>query len=199
MGGVINIITKQPTNKTSGFAEITFGNHGQQRYSAGLKAPIIKDKLFFGAAALYDGFNGYYTNEFNNSKYDKQHSVSGNYYLKFIPGTKWAATLNVKHNNNRNNGPFPLVFGIQDALANPYKLNQNALTTIIDNIFNSSLSINYAGTGFNFNSQTAYQTNYRYYNKPIDADFSPLDGLTLNNNFGKDWNNVKVFTQEFKF
>jgi len=199
MGGVINIITRQPTNKTSGFSEITFGNHGEERYSAGIKAPLVKDKLFFGAAALYDGFDGYYTNEFNNSKYDKQHSVSGNYYLKFIPSTKWAATLNVKHNNNRNNGPFPLVFGIQDALANPYKLNQNALTTIVDNIFNSSLSINYTGAGFNFNSQTAYQTNYRYYNKPIDADFSPADIITINNNYGKDWNTVKVFTQEFKF
>ncbi|MEO6327587.1 MAG: carboxypeptidase-like regulatory domain-containing protein, partial [Ginsengibacter sp.] len=199
MSGVINIITKQPTNKTGGFAEITLGNKGEQRYSAGIKAPIIKDKLFIGLAGLYDGFNGYFTNVFNNSKYDKQHSISGNYYLKFLPAHRWAATLNVKHNNNRNNGPFPLVFGAEEALANPYKLSQNALTRIIDNIFNTSLSVNYSGTAFNFNSQTAYETNYRYYNKPIDADFSSADILTLNNNFGKNWNNVKVFTQEFKF
>jgi iron complex outermembrane receptor protein len=32
MGGVINIITKQPTNTTSGFGEVSIGNYGQQRY-----------------------------------------------------------------------------------------------------------------------------------------------------------------------
>src|SRR5215203_7028899 len=41
MGGVINIITKQPTNKTEGFAEVNFGNYGQQRYSLGIRTPLI--------------------------------------------------------------------------------------------------------------------------------------------------------------
>lgn len=199
MGGVINIITRQPTNTTNGFVEASIGNYGSQRYSAGIRTPLIKDKLFFGAAGLYDRSNGYFTNEFNNGHYDKQHNVMGNYYLKYLVNARWAATLNVKHNSNRNNGPFPLVFGVDDAFAKPYIVNQNAPTTIIDNSLNTGLSINYAGTGFNFNSQTAYQSNYRYYDRPIDADFSPLDAVTLINNYGKDWNNVKVFTQEFKF
>ncbi len=199
MGGVINIITKEPGNKIGGFAEVNLGNYGSQRYSAGIKAPLIKDKLYFGASALYDGLSGFYTNEFNNQKYDRQHSIISNYYLKYIANYKWAVTLNAKLNNNRNNGPFPLVFGVEDAFAAPYKLSQNALTKIIDNTFNTSLSVNYSGSRFNFQSQTAYQSNYRYYTLPIDADFSPYDALTLNNNYGKDWNNVKVVTQEFKF
>lgn len=53
MGGVINIITKKPTNTTNSFAELSFGNLGLQRYSAGFKTPIVKDKLFFGLNALY--------------------------------------------------------------------------------------------------------------------------------------------------
>ena len=35
MGGVINIITKQPGNKLGGFAEINIGNYNQQRYYGG--------------------------------------------------------------------------------------------------------------------------------------------------------------------
>ncbi|HYH55373.1 MAG TPA: TonB-dependent receptor, partial [Anseongella sp.] len=58
---------------------------------------------------------------------------------------------------------------------------------------------NYYGKGFNFSSQTAWQTNHRYYTEPIDGDFSPIDGITVVNNYGKDWNNVKVATQEFRF
>ncbi len=51
----------------------------------------------------------------------------------------------------------------------------------------------------NFTSLTTYQSNHRYYDNPIDGDFSPLDIITIVNNYGKDWNHVKVFTQEFKF
>ena len=46
MGGVVNIFTKQPTNKTTGFLELENGNFALQRYSAGFKTPLIKDKLF---------------------------------------------------------------------------------------------------------------------------------------------------------
>ena len=198
MGGVINIITKQPTNKTSAFAEVSVGNHRLQRYSAGLRAPIIKDKLYYGLAALYEKSSGFYTNEFNNSKFDKQNSLTTNFYLKYLASDKWSFTMNAKNNNNRNDGAFPLVYG-DEALSNPFKLSQNATTRLKDNTFNTSLSINYVGRTFNFSSQTAYQSNYRIYENPIDGDFSPIDGVTLINNYGSDWNNVKVFTQEFRF
>ena len=198
MAGVVNIITRQPGNKTTGFAEISNGNYGLQRYAAGLRSPLLKNKLYVGVAALYDRSNGFYQNEFNNTKFDRQHSVTGNYYLKYLPTDKWAITLNAKHNNNRNNGTFPLVFGVEEALNNPYKLNQDATTQLIDNIFNASLSASHNGRYFNFVSQTAYQSNHRYYDQPIDGDFSPIDGITLINNYGKEWNRVKVFTQEFK-
>ncbi len=198
MGGVINIITRQPTNRTDVFAEASIASYGTQRYSAGIKTPVIKDKLFMGMAGLYEKSNGFYTNEFNNSNYDKQYSITGNYYIKYVANPKLVFTLNAKHNANRNNGPFPLVVGVEQAFSNPYKLNQNALTKIIDNTFNSSLSINYSGSGINLQSQTSYQSNYRYYTNPIDADFSPIDGITLDYNYGKNWNTVKVISEELK-
>jgi len=199
MGGVINIITKQPGNATSGFGEVSMGNYGQQRYGVGIRAPLVKNKLFAGVSGVYEKRDGYYTNEFNNTSFDKQHSITGNYYLKFLPNSKWNIILNAKNHYNRNNGTFPLVNGVQDALDNPFKLNQNAVTGLIDNVFNASLSINHFNSHFNFSSQTAYQSNYRYYEDPIDGDFSPIDGVTIINNYGDEWNNIKVVTQEFKF
>src|SRR6187431_892470 len=70
---------------------------------------------------------------------------------------------------------------------------------MVDNVFNGSFSANYSGKAFNFSSQTTYQSNWRYYETPLDGDFSPIDGVTIINNYGKDWNNVKAWTQEFKF
>ena len=199
MGGVINVITKQPTNQLSGFAELNFGNYGQQRYSLGLSGALVPDKLFFGVAGLYNGFNGYYTNLFNNTKLDKQHAFLGNYFLKYLVNDKLSFTLNVKNYANRNNGPFALAGSPGDALANPFKVDQNATTTMIDNIFNSSLAAIYTGLDFNFTSVSTYQQNYRYYTLPIDGDFSSLDAVTVVNNYGPAFNKVKVGTQEYKF
>ena len=199
MGGVINIITKQPTNTTTGFADIVIGNYNKKRISAGFKTPLIKDKLFFGASLLSDKRDGFYTNKFTKSPYDNQNGFSGNYFLKYIISNLWDINLNFKHHGNENQGPFPLVFGTAKALASPYTLNQNATTTMMDKTTNTSLSIHYAGSDFNFNSQTAYQQNYRYYTTPIDGDFSPIDAISIINNYGNQWNNIKVLTQDFKF
>ncbi|MFC3198618.1 TonB-dependent receptor [Parapedobacter deserti] len=198
MGGVINIITKQPTNELTGLVEANLGNYGQQRYLLGLRAPIVNDKLFLGVSGMYNGLDGYYTNDFDGSHYDKQHTFFGNYYLKYLPNSRWAMTLNFKHVANRNGGAFALLMGLDNAFENPYRLSQNAKTTMVDNSNNVSLAVSHFGRAINFSSQTAYQSNYRYYRDPIDADFMPLDGMSVVNNYGRDWNNVKVFTQEFK-
>ncbi len=202
MGGVINIITKKPTNTMSGFAEISMGNFNRQRYTGGLRVPFIKNKLFFGVSGVYDSRDGFYTNEFNNSSFDKQYSITGNYYLKYIANSKWAVTLNAKHHNSRNEGTFPLVIPdltlFNETPVDPFVLNQNAITKMVDDIVNGSLSVNYYGTGFNFTSQTAYQSDHRYYTNPIDGDFSPADIVSINNNYD-GWNKVQVVTQEFKF
>ena len=136
---------------------------------------------------------------FINKSYDKLHTFTGNYYLKYLPAANWQITLNVKHQQNRNNGTFPLSGGVADAFASPYKIAQNAVAKMIDNTLNASLSINHTGAGFNVSSLTAWQNNYRYYNAPLDGDFSSLDAITIFNNYGNKWNNVKVLTQEFRF
>jgi iron complex outermembrane receptor protein len=196
MGGVINIITKRPTNHTDGFVQANAGNYGMHRYSAGIRTPLVKNKLFMGIAGLYDKNNGFYTNEFNGSQYDRQSSLVGNYYLRWMPAGRWSFILNAKHSHNRNRGPFPLIMGKEEALAHPFRLNQNAITKMVDNVFNTSLSVNHTGKHVNFSSQTSFQSNHRYYTDPIDADFSPLDIITLINNYGEEWNKVKVVTQE---
>jgi iron complex outermembrane receptor protein len=198
MGGVINIITKKPGNTANGFASVSIGNYGRQRYNIGLRGPVIKGKLFAGAALLYDKRDGYYINEFNNTDFDKQHALTGNYFLSYVASTRLSFTLNVKHHNNRNNGPFTLVNGVDEALANPFKLNQNATSKMIDNTFNASWSANYTGRKVNITGQVAWQKNHRHYTLPLDGDFSPIDGVTLINNYGSKWNNVEVLTEELR-
>ncbi|MGF1636058.1 MAG: TonB-dependent receptor [Cyclobacteriaceae bacterium] len=198
MGGVINVRTKKPGNKTRAFAYTDIGNYGLQRYGLGIHTPLVKDKLFFGATGMYSKHNGFYTNSYDSSNYDRKSSILGSYYLNYFINNRWSATINFKHNDNRNFGAFPLVFGVEPAFENPFEVNQNAKTEMVDQNINASLSINYDGETVNFSAQTAYLSNYRYYKDPIDADFSPLDGIEVVNNYGRAWNNVKVLTQELR-
>jgi len=198
MGGVINIITKRPDNNTHGFAQVDEGNYNQQRYAAGIRTPLINNKLFFGAAAAYNKRNGYYTNDFNNSSFDRQSALTGNYYLKYLPGSGWSLTLNVKHENNRNWGAFPLSSSVKAAFAHPFHLDQNAVGKMIDNTLDASLAVKHCGSSVDFTSISAWQNNHRYYQPSVDGDFSPIDGVSVINDYGSAWNNVKVFTQEFR-
>lgn len=199
MAGVINIITKQPTNTSSGFGEVNVGGYGQMRYALGYRTPLIPNKLFFGISGVYERTDGFYTNEFDNSDFDKRTTLTANYNLRYNVSPRWALSLNMKTNTNRNNGAFPLAGSVDEAFQNPFTVNQNAITKLIDDNFNASLVASHSGDKINFFSQTAYQSNYRYYEAPIDGDFSPYDIITIINNYGRDWNNVKVLTQEFKF
>jgi iron complex outermembrane receptor protein len=198
MGGVINIVTRQPSNDFRGYAEASAGNYHQQRYSFAVRTPLVKDKLFLGVAGMYEGTNGFYTNAFDGSDFDKRHTLTGNYYLTYLASPAWSFTLNVKHHAHRNKGAFVLAGSVDEALGNPFMLNQNSRTELVDNIFNSSLNIQHHSQAFNFQSVSTYQSNYRYYKTAIDADFSPGDFYAIVNNYGRDWNHVQVYTQEFK-
>src|SRR5690606_17946398 len=190
-------ITKKPTNQTSGFAEVGFGNYGLSRYSLGLKTALVPNKLFLGASGLYEKHNGFFTNVFNDSDYDRRNTLIGNYYLRYLASPYWSFTLNFKHSGVRNHGAFPLAGSFDQAMEEPFRLNQNTLTRMVDNVTNGSLVVDYAGD-VHFSSQTSFQSNYRIYEDPIDGDFSPLDIVSVVNNYGKDWNKVNVWTQEFR-
>ncbi|PRY87044.1 TonB-dependent receptor [Mongoliibacter ruber] len=198
MGGVINIITKKPSNETKGFFGLDFGNYKLGRYSMGVQTPLIKDKLFLGVSGLYETHGGFYTNDFFGNNFDRRSTFLGNYNLRYLASNKWSMTLNVKNNHNRNDGAFPLAGSISQALENPFVLNQNSPARMRDDIFNASLNIEYTGENINFSSQTAYQENYRIYEGELDGDFSPLDIVNIFNDYGRDWNRVSVWTQEMK-
>src|SRR5690606_8749162 len=194
MGGVMNVITRPKSDDLSGFARADFGNYGFTRFAAGLKTMLLPQKVYLGVSVLSDRLDGYYTNLFNNGDFDSQKNllIAGN--VNYLFAKNWEAILNFKSNAGRNSGPFSLSPDPESALENPFEVNQNALTQMVDNSQNFSIVIKNAGPRLNFSSQTAYQNNYRYYKSPIDGDFSPIDGVSIVNDYGKDWNTVSVWT-----
>ena len=196
--GVINITTKQPSNEFKGFVNLSYGNYNIQRYSAGIRGALIKNKLVFGIAGLFNKQDGFYRNEFNNASYDDQKGGQGNYYLKYQANSRLSVLFNLKHQLQLNNGAFPLRASMFESFNKPFSVDQNSITQMRDRTLNSSVSVKYDHSDFAFVSQSSYQENYRFYVDPIDGDFSANDIISVVNNYGNDFNKVKVGTQEFR-
>lgn len=199
MGGVINISTKKPTNTTQVNAGVQIGNYGQKRINAAVNAPIIKNKLFLGMSALHDRKNGFYTNEFLNKKFDKQQQTMLNLQLKYFLTKGWSLQADLKQYIAKNDGAFPLVNDMKALFENPYTLSQNLTSSMRDNSRNVSVVAKHKGKKTDITLQHARQRNYRFYEKSLDADFSPADIVGIFNNYGKDFNTVNVMTNELRF
>lgn len=194
-GGVVNITTKQPGNASSGYAEMTFGNYGQQRYTVSLSEPVIKDKLFAAGSFTYNHRGAIYYNEFTKSGFDRREDYSGNFNLRYLPSANWSLALNAKLENDNDRGSFPWVGSVEEVLSKPYQVNTNNTNVERRNNFNTSLAANYYGKQFNFTSVSSYINWHAYYEgKGVDYDFSPLDALST----APD-QRQHIFSQEIRF
>jgi len=207
MGGVINIITKKPTNKTTGFAEVGAGNLGLQRHSFGFKTPIIKDKLFFGVNGLFQTQDGYWKNDTtgtgatdgsaNGKTVGGEKNLYGNMYLKWLPSKRLSFTLNLKGQRDwSNNTGFFVSQADRDlALANPDKINLARVGEHERNILNSSLVAKYFGNKFTITSISAYQTIGLSFK---DIDFPGFYHSFYTSAIGKKLPPQQVYSQELR-
>jgi iron complex outermembrane receptor protein len=70
IAGAINIITKQPTNDSEGFAKLTVGNQDAIRAVAGFSGPLVTDKLFYRVSGVYQSRDGYIKNRLTGNPVD---------------------------------------------------------------------------------------------------------------------------------
>jgi iron complex outermembrane receptor protein len=193
LGGVINIITKQPSNNLNGFASVGIGNYGSQRYNFALSGPLVSNKLFAGISGLYDVRKGFYTNSFSNSKYDHPETINGNFYLKYLASDKLSFTLNAKAEHNNVNGVFPYVSGAERVLQNPYVINQDGTNIEKRKLYSASLLTKYSLRGAELSSVTGF-THLDDTYKDYDVDYSPYDIMRFETPSAPQ----NTLTQEFK-
>jgi iron complex outermembrane receptor protein len=174
MGGVVNIITKRPSNLTSGSAELSYGSRNQVRGTAAFKTPLVQDRLFFGASGVYERGDGYYFNEFTNKTAGNYETVGGNVFLKWLPSDDWVVTLNGRAETNFNEGQL---YAANDSIARalPFRISMNRNGSAPRDVVTASLTVQHYGESLNFTSITSYQGQQRRYTDTADVDYTPLD------------------------
>jgi iron complex outermembrane receptor protein len=178
----MNIISKRPTNSTSGFVTAGYGNLNQYEVQAGISAPIVKDKLFFRINGGTTGRDGYIENTFlNNTELLGRKVYNGNARLTFLANEKWTFTLNLGFENRVVNayafiGGFGASAQVVDSLFNnhPYQVRQNTNGLYTTNISNNAFKAGFANDKIKFDAITAYQFT-RNSQENDDFDFTEFD------------------------
>ncbi|HVI45043.1 MAG TPA: TonB-dependent receptor [Chitinophaga sp.] len=188
MGGVLNIITRQPGNNTSGFAEVSIGNNGLQRYGAGIKTPLLKDRLFVGFSGQLQEKHGYYRNDLSGSKLQgtaadgvrigDERSFYGNIFLRYLSDKHFDITFNIK--GQLDASPFASAYFLtvpdpQTAMDDPFVFRVNRLGKSKRQLLNQSLSFNYHLPRVKISGTTAFQYVGLSYDNIDFIDQSPRD------------------------
>ncbi|MEM1041413.1 MAG: TonB-dependent receptor [Bacteroidota bacterium] len=155
LGGVVNIVTKRPTDAIAGFAEASAGNLGLQRYAAGVRGPIVRGELFGGASLLYQRRDGYFENDTTGTflplpdaagaEVGEEQALYGNATLRWLPSDRFEAALNLKAQLESSDASAFFVGALSEeiALETPDALNLARIGSHERDILNGALSLTY--------------------------------------------------------
>lgn len=99
-GGVINVVTKQPTGELGGEFEAVYGNYNHIELNAALNFPITEN-LSGKVSVLHNSMDGYFRNYADDRRIGKRDITSLRGYLKYDQGN-YDATLIGEYVRSRN-------------------------------------------------------------------------------------------------
>lgn len=99
-GGVVNVVTKQPTGKFGGEAQVVYGNYNRLDINAALNFPITEG-LAGKISVLHTGSDGFFRAYSDGHRLGKRDMTSLRGYLKYTAGD-YDATLIGEYDRTRN-------------------------------------------------------------------------------------------------
>ena len=181
LGGVVNIVTRQPTNTPSAYAEVSVGDYGQQRYALSAQAPLVKDKLFLSLGGQHGHRQGVFKNLVTNSDFDEQKSWLFTGTLRYVATDRLSFALSAYNEYNHDTGAYPWVPTRQQIAQQPRQIYSNYANTERRRNLNTSLRATYRLPGVTLTSVTAFQQYTIDLPDGLDFDFTALDLINFTN------------------
>jgi iron complex outermembrane receptor protein len=105
IGGVINIITKEPTNETTGDAGVEYGSNKYIRGVFNINTPLLENKLFFNLNGEITSNDNWVTNTYNgDDKAAKEDDKNISASLLYKATDKLSTKLVLIKEKNKNYG-----------------------------------------------------------------------------------------------
>jgi iron complex outermembrane receptor protein len=193
LGGVVSIVTKQPTNTPSGYAELSVGNYGQQRYALAVQAPLVKNKLYLSLGGQYGQRQGIFQNLVTGRDFDRQTSWLFTSTLRYLATDRLSFALSAYREHNDDGGAYPWVPTRQQVEQQPWQIYSNYSNTEQRRNLSTSLKATYRLPGFSLSSVTALQTYNGTFANRYDFDFTAQDRIS-----GTVFNVQRNGTQELR-
>lgn len=195
MGGVINVISRKPTNEWHGTLQADYGSFNTQRYAAAISGPLIEDKLYIALSGSHYSTDGYMNHD--DTWYGNQERTERfKGMLRFTPTDDIDISFHLNYTARRD-GYSSLIWGDEptlDSIANKDDY-------LHSDIWNMALHMSFDFKPVTFESITTYRTeNLDYAIDMIDLYGPALAAKGFNAsaaNTGRN-NTRKEFTQEFR-
>jgi len=189
--GIINIVTKKPSNLFEGMIGTDISSFNTYEGKIAVSGPVIKDKLFFKAAATYSESDGYFENRYDDSdKGGMYERTDARFSLRFKPDEKLDMTLTYDYQNydTLKNTEFAPLY--EDDLRKNMNMDEDGKN--LKDANGTALRAEYVAGDTRIVSITANRNEKEY--SLGDMDFSPYDLITMS--FDKD---LTYYSQEFRF
>lgn len=111
-GGVVNVVTRQPTGEWGGRLEATYGNWNRMDLLAAVDFPIVDGVLAGKVVWNHTERDGWVTNIVDGSSMGDRNHDDVRTFLKFTPSDVFDATAMFEYNNGRDGAPIVVNGGV---------------------------------------------------------------------------------------
>jgi iron complex outermembrane receptor protein len=201
IGGVINIITKEPENSWHGMIGAEYGSDNYMQGIFNMNGSLMKNTLYMGINGKYEQDDGWIDNTYPGSDSDgnesDQQQLSG--YLLYTPTDRFTARLTLSMDNQNDSGTngYALPGGSNFSDFNRDDAEKSAFdvpTEVDIDCFSQSLYLSYEFDSITLTSTTTHrkQDIEGDYDEDYQAD-TVYDGLKQFN-----YSETETYTQELR-
>lgn len=189
-GGVVNIVSRNPTQTLTGFADLAYYGGNEERLQAGVSGPLAKDKASALITVLASNFDGNVTNVWNGEKVNGYTRVGARGKLLLTPSDAVKVLLAADFIHTLDTSPQGVVAG---TYLTAYPTNK--ITTYP--AFANALAPVTATPG-NVEINSNYNTHYTDDNWGVSGQVDwTFDGYTLTSiSAYREWNNTQFQDQD---
>ncbi len=188
-GGLVRVFSKNPMNYRGTDVNLSLGK-GLYRKVEVAHYARLSDKLGLTVAGFYDGQNGFFKNQADQSRADQSNEAGAKARLTWQATNRLSVDVLADYQFVRQyDFPYGLMVTrdmIDHAnITSPYynmkphteQPNTNLRNNYQRNMLNTGLGLKYAGQGFDFNSMTTWQ--FLRDKMAMDIDYLPQDFLSM--------------------
>lgn len=170
--GVVNIVTRKPTNEPEYGMAIGYGNFNNFDTRLSINQPLVENRLFFRASGSFDRRDGYLFNTVTDEGVDSESGGRGRVQLLWTPTPAIDVSFNASLDAYRDGTP-PISRSDLDQDPSETDLNVDGFNHLDTNA--QSLRVAYEGSGIRFTSISARRFSDQEFRN--DSDGTRLDQL----------------------